>query len=185
MRFWRTTLVLAVFGVGWAFAVALAADADGPAQYAGKAEMRVGVFDSRVVALAFYRSEMHDRELELLADEHNKAKTAGDEKKAKELEARAEAGQKQAHRQTFGTASVDDILQRVKDELPKIAKRASVDVIVSKWAVAYSAPGAQFVDVTDQVVAPFEPDAKTKGIIRQIRDVAPVSAEEIEKHHEH
>ncbi len=58
-------------------------------------------------------------------------------------------------------------------------------MIVSKWAVTYSAPGAQFVDVTDQMIEPFKPTDKTKLAIRELLDTPPVPLEEIEKHHDH
>ena len=115
---------------------------------------------------------------------HKKAKAAGDEEKAKKLEVQGQAGQKRVHRQGFGTAPVDDILQRIKDKLPAIAKKSSVDVIVSKWAVTYSAPNAQFVDVTDQIIEPFKPSEKTKRAIRELLDKPPVPLEEIERHHD-
>ena len=108
-----------------------------------------------------------------------------DVEKVKKLEAQGQARQEQAHRQGFGTAPVDEILQRIKDKLPAIAKKSSVDVIVSKWVVTYSTPGARFVDVTDLIIEPFDPDERTKRIIRELRAKPPVPPDEIDKHHDH
>ena len=183
MNLCKTTFVLvALVGSLATDGVALA---DGPAREAEKAKLRVGTFDSRAVAMAFIRSGMFEQELQQRMEEHKKAKAAGDDQKVKKLEAQGKAGQERVHRQGFGTAPVDNILQRIKDKLPGIAKKASVDVIVSKWAVTYSTPGARFVDVTDLIVEPFGPDEKTKRAIRELCGKPPVPLEEIEKHHDH
>ena len=183
MNLLKTTLMAAAL-VG-SLATYTAALADGPGREAEKAELRVGTFDSRAVAVAFIRSGMFEQEFKQMMEEHKKAKAAGDDETVKKLEAQGKAGQERAHRQGFGTAPVDEILQRIKDKLPGIAKKSSVDVIVSKWAVTYSTPGARFVDVTDLIVEPFEPDEKTKRVIRELCDTPPVPLEEIEKHHDH
>ena len=183
MKLLKTTLMAAAL-VG-SLVTGGAALADGPTGEAEKAELRVGTFDSRAVAVAFIRSGMFNRQLKQMMEEHKKAKAAGDEEKAKKLEAQGKAGQRRAHRQGFGTAPVDDILQRIEDRLPGIAKKSSVDIIVSKWAVTYSIPGARFVDVTDLIIEPFEPDEKTRSVIRDLCEKPPVPLEEIEKHHDH
>ena len=183
MNLLKTTLTLAA--LAGSLAIGGAALADGPAREAEKAVLRVGTFDSRAVAVAFIGSGMFDQELKQMMEEHKKAKAAGDEEKVKKLEAQGKAGQERAHRQGFGTAPVDDILQRIKDKLPGIAEKSSVDLIISKWAVTYSAPSARFVDVTDLIIEPFEPDEKTKRVIRELCGKPPVPLEEIEKHHDH
>ena len=58
----------------------------------------------------------------------------------------------------------------IKDKLPGIAKKAGVDVIVSKWSISYSTPVAEFVDVTGLLIEPFQPDEKKRArILMQIR----------------
>jgi hypothetical protein len=86
------------------------------------------------------------------------------------------------HRQGFSTWPVDDILEQVEGRIPAIAERAEVDVIVSKWTIVYERPGVEFVDVTDLMVEPFEPDEETLKIIEELKKQAPVSLEELEKH---
>lgn len=179
----KTTLALAA--LTGALLTGVATPADGPSERAKEAGLRVGTFDSRAVTVAFAASKIFDRQLQHLMQERQKAKAAGDEEKIKQLESEGESRQKQFHRQGFGTAPVDDILENIKDELPGIAKRAGVDVIVSKWAITYSTPGTEFVDVTDLIVAPFEPSERTKRNIRQLRSQPPAPPEEIEKHHDH
>jgi hypothetical protein len=180
----KPTLVLAALAGILAAGTPLLAGA--PAEKAERAKLRVGTFDSRAVVIAFAASETFDRQIKRLQQEREKAKAAGDEEKVKRLEAEGKNQQEQFHRQGFGTAPVDDILEHIKGELPAIAQRAGVDVIVSKWAITYRAADAQLVDVTDLIVEPFKPNERTKRFIREIRDQPPRPPEEIEKHqHDH
>ena len=144
--------------------------------------MRVGVFDSRAVAVAYARSDVFRRGLNAMKAEHEEAKETGDTARVAELEAKGQAMQDLLHRQGFSTWPVDDILEQVEGRIPAIAERAGVDVIVSKWTIVYERPGVEFVDVTDLMVEPFEPDEETLKIIEELKKQAPVSLEELEKH---
>jgi len=146
------------------------------------AKLRVGTFDSRAVAIAHVRSEAFDRHLKAIRAEYEKAKAAGDEKRVKELEAQGPAGQELVHKQSFGTWPVDNILDKIKGKISKIAKQADVDVIVSKWDVVYQRPGVQFVDVTDLMVQPFDPNESTLKVIQEVLKRAPVPHEELKNH---
>ena len=126
-------------------------------------KLRVGTFDSRTVAGAYYGSEEFDRHLKDLSAEHERAKAAGDEKRVKELEVEGPASQELAHKQFFGTGSVDNILEKIKAKIPRIAKQAGVDVIVSKYDVVYQQSGVEFVDVTDYLVKLFPPKNKAES----------------------
>ena len=143
---------------------------------------RLGVFDSRAVALAHYRSKAFQGHLAELKAELEKAKAGGDRKRVEELEAKGPALQALMHKQAFGTWPVDEILKTIEEELAGIAAGAGVDVIVSRWDVAYRKPGVELVDVTDGMVAPFEPDAATRRVIEDMRGKDPVPAEELEDH---
>lgn len=144
--------------------------------------IHVGTFDSRAVAIACYRSNNFKAELSRKFSGLEKAKADGDEKRIKELKAEGPALQEIMHLQSFGTWPIDDVLKRIKDKLPGIAKQANVQVIVSKWDIVYQQNNIEFVDVTDQMVKTFEPDAETLKIIKDIRDKAPISNDEIKKH---
>lgn len=137
--------------------------------------LRVGTFDSRAIAIAYGRSEMCLQYVGSLKEKHNKAKEEGDEKLVKELEALGLATQQVLHQQGFSIASVADILEKVKAELPKIAEDAGVDIIVSKWEVVYRNPSIEIVDVTSHLVKLFNPDERTlKMIIEDLPKQAPM-----------
>ena len=94
----------------WALTALAAAAGDAGAGPADRDGMRVGTYDSRAVATAYYRSEAHARRQGQLRQEHDQATAEGDTARAAELEARGRALQEQAHRQVFGNAPVDEIL---------------------------------------------------------------------------
>ncbi len=149
------------------------------------APVRVGTFDSRAVAIAYSHSDLNKRELEAVTAEYERAKAEGNTAKVAEIDREMEARQERRHEQGFGTASVDDLLDPIRSQLPEVAAKAGVDVIVSQWDVVYRRTGVDLVDVTDLVVEPFHPNAKALEYIRGIRDKKPVPVEELRKHPKH
>ncbi len=145
-----------------------------------KETLRVGTFDSRAIAAAYLRSEPVKQLVNIHFEKLNKAKEEGDEKLVKELEALGQAYQQVQHQQGFSIASVADILEKVKAELPKIAEDAGVDIIVSKWEVVYRNPSIEIVDVTSHLVKLFNPDERTlKMITEDLPKQAPVPLVEL------
>ena len=88
-------------------------------------KVRVGIYDSRAVAVAFAHSDWNEKRLEPKMAEMEKAKAIGDTKKIQELDKWGHAQQAKLHRQGFGAASVDAILEHIKDNLPQVASRCS------------------------------------------------------------
>ncbi len=192
-RFRMTCAVIAVVLAGLAVYTTVGAQ-----QSEGKtsgSKVRVGTFDSRALAMAYYRSEAFKRQMNGLRAEYEKAKAAGDEKRVKELEAEGSsptwpdsgwpptpAQQELIGKQGFSTWPVDNILETIKAKIPEIAKQADVDVIVSKWDIVYQRSGVEFVDVTHLMVKPFDPDEKTLKIIQEIQKQDPVPLEKLKKH---
>lgn len=144
-----------------------------------KSILHVGTFDSRALAMAYYRSAEFMQYMQELRAEHEKAKAAGDEKRIKELEAKGPAQQELMHKQGFSTWPVDNILKKIKEKIPDIAKQANVDVIVSKWNIVYQRSGIEFIDVTDLMVKPFNPNEDTLKIIKEIQKKDPVPTKEL------
>ncbi len=147
----------------------------------------VGTFDSRAVAVAYAQSDAFRDYLVAqqadVAQVLERAKTAGDAELVAKLDALGPAMQKRLHEQGFGTAAVDDIIARIEDKLPDIAKEAGVDVIVSKWTLTFRSPAARFVDVTGLVAAEFDPDERTLKMIQSTVETEPVLLDEIEHDH--
>jgi hypothetical protein len=93
--------------------------------------LRIGIYDSRAIAVAYGNSTEFRKSLESITADYNKAKAAKDDKRVKEIETQMKAKQRRAHEQGFSTGSVANIMATVKDSLPAVAKKAGVDVIVS------------------------------------------------------
>ncbi len=144
--------------------------------------IRVGIYDSRAVAVAYAHSDYFRNLLDEKKQELEKAKSAGDTDKVKELEALGPEMQHKMHLQGFGSAPVRDLLEPVKDSLPKIAKSCGVDIIVSRWLIDYQAPNAELVDITDEMIEPFKPNERVWKIVESLKKQPPVPEAEITKH---
>jgi len=145
---------------------------------------KIGVYDSRSIAIAAIGSDYYAHHISPLEDDYRKAKADGDQERTRELEAKVWARRKQTHRQGFGRAPVDNILEYIRAEMPAIAKKAGVVAIVSKWdAEALSKyASARRVDVTMLLVDAFKPNAKQRQTAIDIQSKDPVPAEELEEH---
>jgi hypothetical protein len=143
--------------------------------------LRVGVYDSRCVAVACGPTEQFTKPLRDKMKEMEKAKAAGDGQKIKELEAWGQQWQQKAHLITFGTAPVQQFLEPVKDKLPEVAQQAGVDIIVSKWQIDYQVKDAELVDVTDAIVALYQPNEKTLKTVEALKKHKPMSEEDVLK----
>ncbi len=148
-------------------------------QATAAATTKIGVFDSRAVALAYWRSADGMRELNALHEEYAKAKSANDEKRIKELEQEGPWRQVRMHQQVFSTATAATIVAKVSDKLPAIAQQAGVSAIVSKWEVPYKDASVETVDVTMAMVKLFVPDAQTSKIIEQMSAQPPIPFEKL------
>lgn len=142
---------------------------------------KVGTYDTRAIAIAFAPSKYNPVAEKM--KEHRAAKEAGDEAKVKELEAWGEKHQRALHRQGFGRVPVDDLLEPVRGQLADVADAAGVSVITA--SCNYVGAGVEVVDVTDALVALFEPSEKTLAFVQQIREVDPVDLDEIERNQDH
>lgn len=143
--------------------------------------LRVGVYDSRCITAAYVHSNFSENEIQKLFDIVHKAEKDGDAEAAKSSREIAEYMQKKRHLQGFGTAPVQELLKPVGDKLPQIARDADVDIIVSKWQIDYQIKDAEFVDITDALVALYHPNEKVLKTIESIKPIEPVSEDEILK----
>jgi hypothetical protein len=145
-------------------------------------KFRVGVYDSRAVAVAWGNSTEFKEFLKPIEAEHKKAKEAKDEKRVKEIESQMQLRQRRAHEQAFSTGSVAPIMAKVKNRLPDVAKQASVQVIVSKWELNHQSPDVEIVDVTDKIVALFHVNERGLKWCKEIQQKPPVSIDQITDH---
>ena len=80
--------------------------------------LRIGTFDSRAVALAFWNSEEGKKQIASVHEKYAKAKAAKDEKRMKQLEHEGPGLQVRMHQQAFSTGSV---IRTILEPLPSAA----------------------------------------------------------------
>jgi hypothetical protein len=141
--------------------------------------IRIGVYDSRAVAVAYANSTESREAMKSVQADYQKAKSAKDEKKIKEIESQMKLRQLRMHEQGFSTGSVARIMAKVKEALPSVAKQAGVSVIVSKWELNFQTPEVEVVDVTDEIVGLFHVSDKGKEWAKGVREHTLVPIEEI------
>jgi hypothetical protein len=180
MHVFLFAIMMAVLGVS-----GIASAGEEVAPKPEKAKFRLGVFDSRAVAVAYAHSKIGQekigQEIQGLKKELDAAEAAGDKAKADEIRAEGKAGQERLHQQGFGTASVKKYLDPVKDKIPQVAKDAGVDVIVSKWDLTYQNPAVETVDVTDEVVKLFEPSERVVKMVQEMKKHPPMDEDDVRK----
>jgi len=174
MKRWGVPLaVLVVLGLVPAFSLGWAR-----AQQRG---LRLGIFDSRAVAVAYARSEIHGKWMQELMDRKKKAEQAGDKERIAAIEAEGSQQQRRFHLQGFSVAPIDDILVHLEKGLPAVAEQAGVDAIVNRWSVVHKGAGLELVDVTEAMIAPFHPNEQTLAIIRDMKDKPPLTLDQAEQ----
>jgi hypothetical protein len=141
--------------------------------------LRIGVFDSRAVAIAYARTPATGARFQKLREDLMKAKAANDTARIKELEQQGQWSQVRLHQQGFSTVGVGAVLATVADQLPGVARDAGVALLVSKWELPYLGKDVETVDVTLPLVKLFKPDEQTLKMIPEIMKAKPVPFDEL------
>ena len=138
---------------------------------------RIGIYDSRAVAYAWFWSTKHQTWLNQLVQTARAAKAAGDTNRFKELDAALGGHQAEMHREVFSTAPSNEAMAEIKDRLPAIQRAAGVTALVSKWdnPALKKYPDAEQVDLTDALVREFiTPTPQQRKVISEMKTVAPL-----------
>ncbi|MEN8006273.1 MAG: hypothetical protein ABFS42_04625 [Candidatus Krumholzibacteriota bacterium] len=145
----------------------------------GGATLKVGTFDSRCVAFAYGQTKGEGSffaRIQELKREYAAAEKAGDTEKTAELEEQGESLQHQMHLKVFCGTPIDDILDLVRDDIPKAATAAGVDLIVGE--VLYQGPAVEIINVTTEMVKLFTTDPEVIGALAEIQAAPVVDPEE-------
>ena len=121
------------------------------------ARIRVGTFDSRLVALAYYNSKDYDKFISDFNRQYKVAESKKDSVTIKKMLVRGPVLQRMMNDRIFGKGSINLILDNYKDKLDAIGKANNVSIIVSKWEVVYKIQGFEFVDLTWKIMAIWNP----------------------------
>lgn len=141
---------------------------------------RIGIYDSRAVAVAYAGSSFQQAKMSNLARQQQEAKAAGDKKEIARLEAEGRAWQAQLHRQGFSTAPVDDLLAHISIDLPMIQTDAGVTHLISKWnkPELKKHASAEKIDVTMKLVDAFHPSERQRHHAIEIQKKKPAKLKE-------
>jgi hypothetical protein len=147
----------------------------GPLATAAQSEtLRVGVYDSPGVAIAYGQSEEFRAKIDQMKAEYAAAKAAGDTARANELGKEGPWLQERMHMQGFGNLPVDDILDRRQEMMARVARAAGVDLIVSN--VDWMGEGVEIVDVTEALMLGFGMgEADAKEMVGELAKVEPIT----------
>lgn len=148
------------------------------------APCKVGVYDSRAVAFAFFWSEEQQKERGSKIAAVQEAKRSGNTNRLNILQAELEADQAQQHRQVFSTAPVENALATIKGKLPEILRAAGATNLISKWNVdALKQHGTcEKVDITDRLVRAFiQPTEQQQKTIRELQKQKPLPLEKCDE----
>lgn len=135
---------------------------------------RLGVYDSRAIAIAHYQSGFGMQTIGSLQKDFRAAKEKGDSEEIRKLAAKGELLQKIAHDRGFGKGSVVSILDNVKDSVIALGKKEHLIGIVSKWELVYSGSDIDTIDFTMQLVEFFKPNDKMRSTVREIMKTSPI-----------
>lgn len=136
--------------------------------------VKVGIYDSRIVALAFYRSDQWGDYITQLRQDHKEAKEAGDDEKVALIDKIGPGSQDLAHKQGFSTMPIPNILEKIKDSIPIIAERFGLDVIMNKWEIVYQKDKIELIDISMEMISFFNPSEETMEMLDQMDEVEPV-----------
>jgi hypothetical protein len=130
-------------------------------------KVRVGIFDARSVAIAYFRSDVHRKYLEGRVAEARQFREAGDHVKANLIERQMRDLQSEAHRQVFGVGPYTPLAERLKGLLEPVARRGGLKAVGPE--VFFVADGVESVDVTEELLSALGADEKTRQVIDDMR----------------
>lgn len=173
---------LSINALTWAWRICLALTLTTAIGQTNTTPQRIGIYDSRAVAVAFSGSAAFQEWMKPIKADRDRAKAAGDEQRLKEIDAEMRAHQKLAHKQAFSTAPVDNLLKHIERRMENIKAKAGVGAIISKWDIAAveTFSSAEKIDVTMLLVDEFHPNDRQRKSAVEIQKQKPITLKEAE-----
>ncbi|MCL5992494.1 MAG: hypothetical protein M1419_10415 [Bacteroidetes bacterium] len=139
-----------------------------------KGKQRIGVYDSRVIAICWFQSNEGQKDMMSLREEYNTAQAKGDTVTAKKLSEKGQLTQRILHDKGFGRGSVAEIIEKKLNELKELAKKEKLMAICSKWELNFSSPDVELVDITMNVLDMFKASDKVKKMVEEMKGIEPI-----------
>ena len=142
-----------------------------------KETAKIGIYDSRSIAIAYSGSIEFRNEIKTLKEKYNSAKDHNDEKMMKKYSNDGKELQALFHKQAFGTYPVNNILEKIKDKIPEIKKETGVSIIISKWNKQELSKYKNYkeINITENLIKAFNPNEKQYQRAIEIQKKEPVS----------
>ncbi|MFZ4705090.1 MAG: hypothetical protein ACOYMF_03680 [Bacteroidales bacterium] len=141
--------------------------------------LKIGTYDSRVITFAWSRSEYFREQMKKFSSQSDSADKIHDTVRIKELSVQTMSYQHLLHQMVFSNGSASVIMKLIKDQLPELAKKEGVSVILSKWEMNYLNPSIEVVDLTNQIAQLFKPTENIDKMAKEIADNEPVPLEDL------
>ena len=145
-----------------------------PSESSAQNKLRVGVYDSRAIAVACFNSNMYKDPMGELRNKMQAARDANDNKAISDIEWEATLRQAMGHEKGFGTGSVMTEIEIIKKEMKELARKEKLDLVVSKWELAFTGENVLIMDITDKLARLFKPNEKVLGWIGEMKKQNPV-----------
>jgi hypothetical protein len=140
-------------------------------------KLRVGVYKSWVVALAYARSKTGLERINSVCQKAKKAEADGDKETYEKLSFEIKELRKLGHLQVFGDEPIDEYIEEITPALKEIAKEQNLDLITAK--IFYDSEKIEQVDITDLLVKQFEPDETTMKMIEGMKNYKPLKRDKL------
>jgi hypothetical protein len=141
--------------------------------------LKIGTYDSRVVVIAYTRSDYFVQQQMKSRKEGNELMQSNDTVKKIEAFYKVLTEQYLLHQRGFSNGSSASILTLVKDKLPVVAKDAGVSAIISKWELTFVDPSAEIVDITMSIARLYNPTGDFEKIATGLAKMDPVPLEDL------
>lgn len=182
MRNLSLLLAAGCAGCGLLHSSTATAPADARPRQPDAPRIALGTFDSRVLAIAYYRSDAFARSQSARMAEYERAQAAGDAAATADIEREMEERQRLVHRQGFGAAPIPELLALIEDGIPQVAGAAGVQAVVSKWDLVWQEQDTSTTDLSLALAELFAPDEATRRLLPGILKQKPVPLDELERH---
>jgi hypothetical protein len=113
--------------------------------------LKIGTYDSRVITFAWSRSDYFKHHMSKYNSQSDSARKVNDSAKIRELSVQGMSYQHLLHQMVFSTGMASSIMELIRNQLPELAKKEDVSMIVSKWELNFVNPTVEIVDLTNQI----------------------------------
>ena len=138
-----------------------------------QSKVRVGTYDSRLIAIAYYNSKLFKLPSEAF-EKMKAAKEKNDTAEMSKINNEMTLRQRYMHEQGFGKATVCYLIEQIKDKVAEYVKKEKLDFIVSKWEMSFINPNFEVVDITLSLANLFEPSQDMSQMMGVLKSNEPI-----------